>query len=170
MKTAIILLVSSASLLQVQAASAVATPSASDVIAHLMERDAARQAALAGYTATRRYTLDNWSRHASMVVRVTVDRDGTKNFAIVDESGSGTVRKHVLHKILKEESAASVPQMRDQSKISPENYLFQSAGVEMVNGRRTCRGRRLNKLSLRVSPLRRRAVSSTHQWILSPPW
>jgi len=27
--------------------------------------------------------------------------------------------------------------MRDQSKISPENYLFQSAGVEMVNGRRT---------------------------------
>jgi outer membrane lipoprotein-sorting protein len=138
MKSALILFVSSVLLLRVQAASeAVVIPSASDVVAHLMERDAERQAALSGYTATRRYTLDNKSRHASMVVHLTVDPDGSKNFAILDELGSGTVRKHVLHKILKEESAASVPQMRDQSKISPENYSFESAGVEMVNGRRT---------------------------------
>ena len=137
MKTAILLLVSLASLLRVQAASeAVVVPSASEVIAHLMERDAERQAALSGYTATRRYTLDNKSRHASMTVHVTVNPDGIKNFAIVDESGSGAVRKHVLHNILKEESAASVPQVRDQSKISPENYLFQSAGVQVFTGRR----------------------------------
>jgi len=137
MRAAIVLLVSSVSLLRVQAASeAVVIPSASDVVAQLTERDAERQAALSGYTATRRYTLDIKSRHASMTVHVAVN-DGIKKFAIVDESGSGTVRKHVLHKILKEESAASVPQMRDQSKISPENYLFRSAGVEMVNGRRT---------------------------------
>ena len=137
MKTAIVLLVSSASLLRVQASEAAVIPSASNVVARLMERDAEGQASLSGYTATRRYTLDNKSRHASMTVHVTVNPDGIKDFAVVDESGSGTVRKHVLHKILKEESAASVPQMRDQSKISPENYLFQSAGVEMVNGRRT---------------------------------
>jgi hypothetical protein len=138
MKAAIVLLVSSVSLLRVQAApEPVVIPSASDVIAHLMERDAERQAALAGYTSMRRYILDNKSRHASMTVHVTVNPEGIKTFTIVDESGSSTVRKHVLHKILKEESAASVPQMRDQSKISPENYLFQRAGVEMVNGRRT---------------------------------
>jgi len=137
MKTAIVLLVSSASLLRVQAASeVVAIPSASDVVAHLMERDAERQAVLSGYAATRRYTLDNKSRHASMVVHLTVDPDGSKKFAIVDESGSGTVRKHVFHKILEEESAASSPKQRGQSQISPENYWFESAGVEMVNDRR----------------------------------
>jgi outer membrane lipoprotein-sorting protein len=137
MKKAIIVLVSSASLLRVQAASdAVVIPSGSEVVAHLMERDAVRQAAISGYTATRRYTLDNKSRHASMVVHMTVDLDGYKRFAIVDESGSSTVRKHVFHKILEEESAASNPKLRAQSQISPENYSLQSAGVEMVNHRR----------------------------------
>jgi len=130
MKTAILLLVFSASLLRVQAASeAVVIPSASDVVAHLMERDAERQAALSGYMATRQYTLDNRSRHASMVVHLTVDPDGYKRFAIVDESGSSTVRKHVFHKILEEESVASNPKLRSQSQISPENYSFESAGL-----------------------------------------
>ena len=141
MKAAIILFVSSASLLRVYAATeAVASPSpippASDVIAHLRVRNAERQAALSGYTAARRYTLDNRSRHASMVVHVRVGSEGTKEFTIVDESGSGSVRKHVFHKILEEESAASHPKLRDQSEICPENYSFQSAGIETVNNRR----------------------------------
>jgi hypothetical protein len=71
-----------------------------------------------------------------MVVHLTVNPDGIKKFAIVDESGSGTVRKHVFHKILEEESAASNPKLRGQSQISPENYWFENAGVELVNGRR----------------------------------
>jgi hypothetical protein len=141
MKTAIILLVSLPLLQRVQAApeplaSASALPSASLVIAHLLARDAERHAALGGYTATRKYTLDNRSRHASMVVHATVDPDGTKQFTIVDESGSSAVRQHVFHKILEEESTASNPKARSQSQISPENYWFESAGVEMVNNRR----------------------------------
>jgi hypothetical protein len=137
MKVAIVLLVSSISLLAVQPASdAVVIPSASAVVAHLMERDAERQAALSGYTATRRYTLDNKNRHASMVVHLSVDSDGSKNFAILDESGSGAVRKHVFRRILEEESVASNPKLRGQSQISPENYWFESPGVEMVNDRR----------------------------------
>ena len=137
MKAAILFFFSSATLLNVRGASEiVALPSASDVVAHLMQCDAERQAALAGYTSTRRYTLDNRSRHASMVVHATVDSDGTKRFTIVDESGSGTVRKHVFHKILEEESAATSPTLRSQSQISPANYSFQSARVEMVHNRR----------------------------------
>jgi len=136
MKAAIISFLFTISSLRVQAASETTTPSASDVIAYLMERDSERQASLAGYSATRRYTLDNKSRHASMVVHLTVDPNGYKRFAIVDESGSGTVRKHVFHKILEEESTASNPKARGQSQISPENYQFESAGVEMVSDRR----------------------------------
>jgi negative regulator of sigma E activity len=137
MKTAVLLIAASVPMLQAQPPSEVVTiPSASDVIARLMERDAARQAALAGYTATRRYTLDNKSRHASMVVRATVESDGTRNFTIVEESGSGVVRKHVFHKILEGESAASTPQMRAESQICPQNYSFRSVGVDSVNDRR----------------------------------
>jgi outer membrane lipoprotein-sorting protein len=141
MKTALFLLVSVPVFQPAHAASeavpgASAIPPASVVIAHLLERDAERHAALAGYTATRRYTLDNRSRHASMVVHASVDPDGTKQFTIVDESGSSAVRKHVFHKILEEESTASNPKARSQSQISPENYWFEGSGVEMVNNRR----------------------------------
>ena len=76
MKATILLIATSVSLLRVQAASELTTvPPASDVVARLMEHDAARQAALGGYTATRRYTLDNRSRHASMLVHVTAGSD-----------------------------------------------------------------------------------------------
>src|SRR5258707_13849117 len=105
MKAAIVLLVSSVSSLPVQAASeAVVIPSASDVVAHLMQRDAERQAALSGYTATRRYTLDNKSRHASMVVHLAVDPNGYKRLAIVHEPRRSTGRKHVFPKVREEEA------------------------------------------------------------------
>ena len=110
-------------------------PSAEEVVAKMMEHDAERQAALNGYTAMRRYTLDNKSRHASMLVRVTSLPDGTKQFVIVEEAGSGAVRKHVFHKILDEEAAASDPKLRVQSRITPENYTFQLAGMDTANGR-----------------------------------
>jgi len=110
-------------------------PSAEEVVAKMMEHDAERQAALNGYTAMRRYTLDNKSRHASMLVRVCALPDGTKQFAIVEEAGSGAVRKHVFHKILDEEAAASDPKLRAQSRFTPENYSFQVAGTDTVNER-----------------------------------
>src|SRR5258708_29801917 len=101
MKAALILLVSSATLLRVQAASEpLVIPSASDVIAHLIERDAERQAALSGYTATRRYKLDNKIRHASMALHLTSDPGGSKKLGILHESRSGTLPKPTFHKIL----------------------------------------------------------------------
>jgi hypothetical protein len=71
-----------------------------------------------------------------MVVNTSVESDGSKRFSIIDESGSGTVRKHVFHKILEEESTASNPKARGQSQISPGHYSFESAGIELVNDRR----------------------------------
>jgi hypothetical protein len=107
-------------------------PSATEVIDGMIQRDADRHA---GYTAMRRYTLDNKSRHATMLVRVTVSPDGTKKFAIEEESGSSAVRKHVFHKILQEEADASNLQLRPQSRISTENYSFEISGLETVNDR-----------------------------------
>jgi hypothetical protein len=107
------------------------------VVANMIERDSQRQATLNGYTALRRYTLDNKSRHASMLVRMTCQPDGSKLFDIVEEAGSGAVRKHVFHKILDEEAAASRPDLRDRSRVTPANYSFQIVGTEIVNGRAT---------------------------------
>jgi hypothetical protein len=69
-----------------------------------------------------------------MLVQATVDSDGRKKFSIVEESGSSVVRKHVLHKLLEEESAASL--QREQSQVGPGNYTFHNVRVEIVNNRR----------------------------------
>src|SRR5262245_36965161 len=141
MKTTTVIITFATSMLRVQAASELkdalaAIPPATDVVAALTQHDANRQIAFTGYTSMRRYTLDNKSRHASMLVRVMVGPDGAKQFTVVEESGSGTIRKHVFHKMLDEEAAASNPKLRGQSHIGPKNYSFRSAGVDTVNGRR----------------------------------
>jgi negative regulator of sigma E activity len=114
---------------------AAAIPGASEVIAKMMEHDAERQAAQSGYTAMRRYALENKNRRASMLVRVTVMPDGSKQFSVVEETGSGSIRKHVFHRILDEEADASGPKLRKESRIIPENYSFQIVGLDTVNDR-----------------------------------
>jgi negative regulator of sigma E activity len=109
--------------------------SAGQVITELIHHDAERQAFLNGYTATRRYELMNKSRHASMVVRTVSQADGSKQFTIVEEAGSGAVRKHVFHKILDEEAEASHPRFRDRSRITPDNYTFELCGTDTLDGR-----------------------------------
>ena len=119
------------------ASEAPAIPDAAEVVSRMMQRDSQRQAALNGYTALRRYTLDNKSRHASMLVRTTCLPDGTKQFAIAEEAGSGAVRRHVFHKILDEETNASRPELRDRSRMIPENYTFRIVGAEKIEDRST---------------------------------
>src|SRR5215468_12738429 len=87
------------------------------IVAKMMEHDAERQASLSGYTAMRRYVLDNRSRHADMVVRTTILADGSEQFLVIEENGSGSIRKHVFHRILAEESDASGSKVRRDSRI-----------------------------------------------------
>src|SRR5215467_663852 len=69
-------------------------PSADSVVAKMMEFDAHRQSELNGYTAVRRYVAVNKKRRAEMLVRVTCASDGTKQFNILSEQGSSSIRKH----------------------------------------------------------------------------
>src|SRR5215813_913853 len=114
MKLISLLLVLAAPGLPLDAAS---LPEADAVVAKMMAHDAERQASLSGYTAMRRYVLDNRSRHADMVVRATILADGSKQFSVIEENGTGSIRKQVLHRII------------------PQNYSFQSLGTETVNSR-----------------------------------
>jgi hypothetical protein len=107
-------------------------PSAEDVVAKMMRFDAQRQSELTGYTALRHYAAMNKKRHAEMLVRVACDSSGAKEFTIVSEEGSGSIRKHVFHKLLTEETEASRSGTRSSTRLIPDNYQFQVVGRETL--------------------------------------
>jgi hypothetical protein len=107
-------------------------PSAGDVVAKMMQADAQRQSALTGYTATRRYIAVNKNRHAEMTVHVECASDGAKQFTVLSEQGSGSIRKHVFQKLLSEETEASRRGTRTSTRLIPANYEFQAVGQETL--------------------------------------
>lgn len=109
-----------------------ALPPAGDVVAKMMQFDAQRQSALAGYTATRRYVAVNKNRHAEMMVHVQCAKDGAKQFTVLSEEGSGSIRKHVFQKLLSEETEASRRGTRTSTRLIPANYEFQTVGQETL--------------------------------------
>jgi hypothetical protein len=106
--------------------------SANAVVAKMMELDAQRQSELAGYAAVRRYVAVNKKRRAEMLVRVTCGSDGAKQFSILSEEGSGSIRKHVFYKLLQEETEASRRGTRNSTRLTPENYDFYLVGQETL--------------------------------------
>ncbi len=107
-------------------------PAAGDVVAKMMQFDAQRQSELTGYTATRHYAAVNKKRHAEMLVRVSCDNSGAKEFTVVSEEGSGSLRKHVFQKLLSEEAKASRRGTRTSTRLIPDNYQFQMVGQEIL--------------------------------------
>ena len=106
-----------------------------DVIQRFVHEDRARQSQMRGYSVMSKYTLDNKSRHAEMLVRWTRLANGMKQYEIVSESGDGAVRSHVFHKLLEAEVDASRPGQRENSRFTPDNYSFRMAGEETIGGR-----------------------------------
>ena len=108
-----------------------------DVVAAMMSHDAERIAALHGYTAMRRYELENRGHHkrAEMLVRVTGHEDGSRTFETLSASGWGVVLKHVFPRLLEAEVESSRPDARDRSRVTPENYSFEMLGTEEVRDR-----------------------------------
>lgn len=136
MKLAIQALVSTLTLLLLVTLSAAQgsdpLPSATDVVAKMMSSDAQRQSEMTGYTATRRYLAVNKSRHAEMLVHVACASDGSKQFTVIAEAGSGSIRKHVFQKLLSEETEASRRGTRSSTRLTPDNYDFQMVGYERL--------------------------------------
>jgi len=115
------------------------TPSmdAPAILEHMARADNDRLAALAGYSGIRHYRFENkkTAKRAEMTVRMSCSGDGVKTFEIVDESGSGFVREHVLRKMIEAEAEASQKGERKETRIAPENYDFRLLGTEISEGR-----------------------------------
>jgi outer membrane lipoprotein-sorting protein len=107
-------------------------PSAENVVAKMMQFDAQRQSELTGYSATRRYVAVNKNRRAEMTVHVECAKDGSKQFTVISEDGSGSIRKHVFQKLLSEETEASRRGTRTSTRLIPANYDFQIVGQESL--------------------------------------
>ena len=112
-------------------------PTVDEIVAKMIEHDGKRQAALHGYTAYRRYVLENPNHHkqAEMLVRMTCREDGSKQFEVVHEDGWGGATKHVFPRLLEAEIEAARPDLRERSRITPENYTFEITGRDDVRGR-----------------------------------
>ncbi|RZU35548.1 hypothetical protein [Edaphobacter modestus] len=111
----------------------VSLPSADDVVTKMLRADIERRSELAGYTALRRYVAVNQDRRAEMMVRVDCSPDGAKQFTIISEAGSGSIRKHAFSKMLSEETMASHRESRDGSRITPANYTFNMLGQDTLD-------------------------------------
>ena len=125
-------------LIVVDAPNAARLPSADEIVAKMIQRDAERRSQLQGYTSVRRYVLENVKHHkqAEMLVRMVCHQDGSKEFDIISSSGWGGARKHVFPRLLEAETEASRPGDREDSRITPQNYSFRMLRTGEIAGRR----------------------------------
>jgi outer membrane lipoprotein-sorting protein len=105
-----------------------------------MERVAAmnelRNKALENYSSLRSYHLECHCvshKQADMVVRVDYRAPDKKEFTIVSENGSGTVRNRVFKKLLEAEQESMREENQQRSAITPQNYTFQAVDYQMTD-------------------------------------
>lgn len=101
---------------------------ANEVMERVVTMNELRAKALETYSSLRSYHLECHClshKKADMVVRADYHAPNTKEFTIVSESGSGTVRNRVFKKLLEAEQESMREENQRRSAITPENYTFQ---------------------------------------------
>lgn len=124
-------------LIVADAPKAAGLPTADEIVAKMVRRDAERRAELQGYTSVRRYVLENEKHHkqAEMLVRMVSRKDGSKEFDVVSSGGWGGARKLVFPRLLEAETEAARPGGPEDSRTTPQNYSFTMLRTEEVEGR-----------------------------------
>lgn len=112
---------------------------ADEIVNRMVEANRRRDLTLRRYTATRDYKAENprLKKQASMQARIKFESPATKQFTVLSEDGSDTVRKMVFRGMMDGEIEALTPQMKRRSAINTENYNFTLIGRDVLFGR-TC--------------------------------
>ena len=100
---------------------------ADEVIARVVAMNETRGKALESYSSLRSYHLECHClvpKKADMVVRADYRSPNKKDFAIVSESGSGTVRDKVFKRLLEAELESMRDANQQLSAVTPDNYTF----------------------------------------------
>jgi outer membrane lipoprotein-sorting protein len=119
-----------------QQANVSAPLTADEVMGHVVEMNGVRAKGLEGYSSVRSYHLECHClshKKADMVVRTDYKAPNKKEFTIVSESGSGTVRDRVFKKLLDAEQESMRDENQQRSAITPENYTFQVSDYEKTD-------------------------------------
>jgi outer membrane lipoprotein-sorting protein len=134
-------------------ASTAQQPDSKSVIEQVDAAVKARNEHIASYTVTEHYAVyrgkDEVHPAAEMTVRTTYRKNSGKSYAIVSESGSEFIRKHVLETLLDNEKEINLPGNRERSWIISANYAMnlKPGGVQRLDGR--------DCLALAISPRRK---------------
>jgi outer membrane lipoprotein-sorting protein len=112
--------------------------SLSEVVEKLVQKNAERAKALESYRGKRVYELEYKgfpkTLHAEMVVEMTYNAPGRKEFKIVSESGSKWIVKRVLKRLIDEETEAQGAATRLSVELSSRNYEFTSLELQTGGG------------------------------------
>lgn len=109
---------------------------ADEIINHVVTMNEVRAKALDSYSSLRTYHLECHClshKKADMTIRVNYQAPNKKEFTIVAQSGSGTVRDRVFKKLLEAEQESMRAENQQRSAITPENYTFQLSDYEKTD-------------------------------------
>jgi len=101
---------------------------ADEVINQVVKMNEVRAKGLESYSSLRTYHLECHClshKKADMVVRANYEAPNKKEFTIVSQSGSGTVRDRVFKKLLEAEQESMEAGNQQSSAITIQNYTFQ---------------------------------------------
>jgi hypothetical protein len=105
-----------------------------EVVDNLVRRNQERAQALLRSESTRVYHLAyrglGGDRDAEMTVEATYVNPATKDFKVIDQSGSKVILNRVFKKLLEGEQEAAEPEIAARARLDRENYDFQLLGFE----------------------------------------
>jgi hypothetical protein len=107
------------------------------IIQRLLQMNQARLRALRAYRSQRRYAAEN--KHFALRADVAVDEaysyPGVKTLQVQSEKGSKFISRKVIDKLIEAEVDAAKDANRDQTQMTPDNYVFRQTGADVIGGR-----------------------------------
>ncbi len=119
------------------AANSSGTLNAEQIVTAMMSRNESRAAALRGYTGRRVYHLSYRgfpsSKDADLVIEARYSAPSSKEFTVVSQSGCKYIVDKVLKRLLVSEQEAQSAENRQETAMTPRNYLFELVGEEVTD-------------------------------------
>ncbi|HWW97953.1 MAG TPA: hypothetical protein VNY74_09650 [Edaphobacter sp.] len=115
-------------------------PTAEEIVARMLVRNSAQQAALEQYVSVRTYRVEytgTGGKHlGEIVVRAEYRAPDQKQFVMISQSGSKFICEKVLRRLVDGEQEAMQKMNRMQTTLSAENYDVELVGEEEIDGAR----------------------------------
>jgi hypothetical protein len=116
------------------------SPTADEIVARMVVKNAERQAALEHYVSDRTYRVEykgtGGEHFGEIVVHAGYSAPDQKRFTVVSEAGSKLICEKVLRRLVEGEQEATQESNRMQTMLSAGNYNVELVGTEQIDGLR----------------------------------